>query len=90
MTYYQVKNLDSRISNPDQLMTDDIDKWANSLSQIYSNFTKPMLDIILFSQKLSGLVGYTGPLSVILWYFFSGLFIKFVSPPFGLLTAVSQ
>jgi ATP-binding cassette, subfamily D (ALD), member 3 len=71
-------------------MTDDIDKWSNSLSQIYSNFTKPMLDIILFSKRLSNLLGYTGPLLVILWYLFSGIFIKFVSPAFGKLTAIGQ
>jgi ATP-binding cassette subfamily D (ALD) protein 3 len=57
---------------------------------IYSNFSKPMLDIILFSRKLSDLVGWMGPAVVILWYFLSGLVIKFVSPPFGKLTAIEQ
>ena len=78
------------MQNPDQLMTDDIDKWSNSLSQIYSNFTKPMLDIILFSRKLSQLLGYRGPLLVIFWYLWSGVFIKKVSPSFGKLTAIGQ
>lgn len=54
---------------------------------IYSNFTKPVLDIVLFSKKLAEMVGYKGPLIVILWYFLSGLFIKVVSPSFGELTA---
>ena len=57
---------------------------------IYSNFTKPVLDIVLFSKKLSEMVGYKGPLIVILWYFFSGMFIKVVSPSFGELTAQTQ
>ena len=90
MIYYQLGNLDSRVSNPDQRLTADIEKWANSLSMIYSNFSKPMLDIILFSRKLSDLVGWMGPAVVILWYFLSGLVIKFVSPPFGKLTAIEQ
>lgn len=53
MIFYQLGNLDSRVTNPDQRLTSDIEKWANSLSTIYSNFTKPTLDIILFSRKLS-------------------------------------
>jgi len=70
-------------------MTADIEKWANSLSTIYSNFTKPILDIILFSRKLSELVGWRGPLLVVAWYLFSGLVIKAISPAFGKLTAGS-
>jgi len=49
MIFYQMTNLDSRIKNPDQRLTSDIDKWATSLSNLYSNFSKPLLDIILFS-----------------------------------------
>ena len=90
MTFYQLSNLDSRISNPDQRLTADIEKWANSLSLIYSNFSKPTLDIILFSRKLSELVGWYGPGSVFLWYFLSGLFLRYISPAFGKLTAIEQ
>ena len=90
MVYYQLCNLDSRIKNPDQRLTADIDKWAHSLSMIYSNFSKPLLDIILFSRKLSELVGWIGPAVVVVWYLMSGLFIRFVSPPFGKLTAIEQ
>ena len=57
---------------------------------IYSNFTKPILDIVLFSRKLAQLVGLSGPLMIVLWYSFSGFFIKLVSPPFGKLTAIAQ
>lgn len=32
MIYYQISNLDSRIANPDQRLTADIEKWSNSLS----------------------------------------------------------
>jgi ATP-binding cassette subfamily D (ALD) protein 3 len=88
MIFYQLGNLDSRVVNPDQRLTSDIEKWANSLSIIYSNFTKPTLDIILFSRKLSELVGYGGPALVCAWYMVSGLIIKFISPPFGKLMAI--
>lgn len=90
MIYYKVLNLDSRISNPDQALTETIDKWGKSLSELYSNVTKPLLDIILFSMKLSELVGVQGPGAVIVYYFISGVLIRFISPKFGQLTAKAQ
>jgi ATP-binding cassette subfamily D (ALD) protein 3 len=58
MNYYKITNLDSRISNPDQRLTTDIEKWSSSLSTFYTNFTKPILDIVLFSKKLAELIGW--------------------------------
>lgn len=90
MYYYKICNLDSRIQNPDQRLTQDLDKWSHALASLYLNFTKPVLDIILFSRKLAELVGYEGPLLVFAWYFISGIIIRFISPPFGKLTAIEQ
>jgi ATP-binding cassette, subfamily D (ALD), member 3 len=83
-------NLDNRIKNPDQILTVDIDKWATSLSNLYSNFTKPLLDIVMFSRKLSETLGPEGPLFMIGWYFMVSFLIKYISPPFGKLTALEQ
>ena len=90
LVYYQISNVDSRISNPDQRLTQDIDKWATCLSNLYSNITKPILDIILFSRRLADLVGWEGPSVIIGWYLVSGTIIRYISPPFGLLTAQEQ
>jgi ATP-binding cassette subfamily D (ALD) protein 3 len=90
MIYYQMTNLDSRITNPDQRFTQDLDKWATCISNLYSNLTKPILDIYLFSVKLSALVGIEGPLIIIGWYLASGLVIRFISPSFGKLTVIEQ
>lgn len=90
MCYYQITNLDNRISNPDQIFTNDLEKWCYSLSNLYSNFSKPILDIVLFSRKLSETLGSEGPLLVLGWYLISGIFIRFVAPPFGTLTAIEQ
>ena len=90
MIYYQLGNLDSRISNPDQRLCADIEKWASALSTIYSNLSKPTLDIILFSRKLAEIMGWSGPIVVILWYLLSGVVLKLVSPPFGKLIAGEQ
>jgi len=58
MSYYKITALDSRIANPDQRLTTDIEKWSTALSNFYSNFTKPILDIVLFSRKLAELIGW--------------------------------
>lgn len=90
MYYYKICNLDTRIANPDQRLTQDLDKWSQALASLYLNFTKPVLDIILFSQKLSQLVGWEGPAMMFGWYFVAGVIIRFISPAFGKLTAIEQ
>jgi ATP-binding cassette subfamily D (ALD) protein 3 len=82
--------LDSRIQNPDQRITQDVDKWAHSLATLVLNFSKPILDLILFSKKLSELVGWEGPLLTIGWYLLSGIILRVISPSFGKLIAVEQ
>lgn len=90
MHYYKICNLDNRISNPDQRLTNDTEKWANSLSSLYLNTASPILNIALFSKKLSELVGWQGPAMTFAWYIFSGFVIKQISPSFGKLTAIEQ
>jgi len=44
----------------------------------------------MFTKKLSELVGWEGPAIMVAWYFISGMIIRFISPPFGKLTAIEQ
>lgn len=90
MCYYKITNLDSRIKNPDQIFSSDIDKFATTLSNLYSNFTKPLFDIIFFSLKLKNSMGWEGPGYLALWYLISGVLMKFITPSFGKLTAIEQ
>lgn len=83
MFYYKITNLDSRIKNPDQRLTADADKWSNSLATLFLKIGKPTLDIALFSKRLSETLGWAGPGCVILWYFVSGILLKYISPAFG-------
>lgn len=48
-----MSNLDNRISNVDQLLTTDIDKFCESVTDVYSNVSKPVLDIIIYVYRLT-------------------------------------
>ena len=90
MTFYQITNLDNRIANPDQIFTNDIEKWSIALSNLFLNFSKPCLDLVLFSRKLSESIGIHGPILMIGWYLVTGLVMRYITPPFGTLTAIEQ
>lgn len=50
MTFYALSTLDDRIKNADQLITVDVAKFSNSLSELYSNLAKPVLDMVSQQQ----------------------------------------
>lgn len=89
-TFYKVSNLDSRIRNIDQLLTVDIERFCSSLADLYSNISKPAIDIVLFSRQLSRSLGPSGPLCMILYFGFCSIILRAVQPPFGALTADEQ
>nr|AZL94687.1 ATP binding cassette subfamily D member 3 [Nephromyces sp. MMRI] len=88
--FYHMTSLDCAISQPDQRLTDDVTKWSMSLASLFSNFTKPLLDIILLTSRLSQSIGYTGPLSILCWYALSALMLRVLSPNFGIMAAETQ
>ncbi|CEM12692.1 unnamed protein product [Vitrella brassicaformis CCMP3155] len=90
MVFYRLSHLDVRLPNAEQRLTGDIERWSLALSSLVSNVLKPLLDIVLFTRKLSELVGIQGPIAAMGWYVLSGLAIRAVSPPFGKYTAQEQ
>ncbi|KAJ7785876.1 ABC transporter transmembrane region 2-domain-containing protein, partial [Mycena metata] len=99
--YYKLSNLDDRIVNADQMITNDIQKFSVHLAAIYSNLAKPVLDVILYNYQLSQNVGAEGLLGLTILVqstaalrglvysdcFFS--LVRYLTPPFGMYTAMS-
>lgn len=57
-TYYKMSNLDNRIANADQLLTQDVDKFCDCVAELYSNLSKvtgqlPSLSLVYLSVHLS-------------------------------------
>lgn len=69
------------IDNPDQRITQDIDKFAETLSQIVTKLIIAPVMVIYYTYKCWIVTGFAGPL-VIFVYFFLGSFIsrKFIQP----------
>lgn len=51
-------NLDNRIANADQLLTVDVEKFCDTVVDLYSNISKPTLDIGIYVYRLTMNIGF--------------------------------
>lgn len=88
--YYKMNNLDNRIANPDQLLTTDVDKFCESCTDLYSNLTKPLLDIIIYVYRLTSTLGSETPIIMLSYLIFAGMIITHLRKPIGQMTVKEQ
>lgn len=92
-TYYGVSNLDSRLSNPDHSLTEDLQAFSSAVAHIYSHVSKPLLDVVLMTAALRRLAMKRGEHSyvpgIIAWSVVgvTALLLRALSPAFGKLVA---
>lgn len=89
LAFYKITST-QLLTVPDQLLTQDICTFADSLAHLYSNIAKPVVDICLFAYKLGESLGFTGPVYMISYFFSSGFLLRKISPAFGKYAANEQ
>ncbi|XP_053989209.1 ATP-binding cassette sub-family D member 3 [Hylaeus anthracinus] len=89
-TYYKMSNLDSRIANPDQLLTTDVDKFCDSCTDLYSNVAKPLLDIVIYVYRLTANLGGQTPVFMLSYLVFAGALLTHFRKPIGPMTVKEQ
>lgn len=84
--YYVASTLGG-LSNADQRIAEDVERFASSISELFSYTFKPLLDIILFTRSLSRSIGYKGQFLLYGYFIFCSAFLRALSPPLALMTA---
>jgi len=91
MNYYRSNKVGSQtLENTDQLIAEDVEKFTSTLSEVYSNTLKPIVDFILFSMSLKRLLGTRGPMGMYSWFIFAALIGARIIPSYGKLAAREQ
>lgn len=91
--YYRVGNLDNRIANADERLTEDLRLFCRSVAHLYSHLSKPILDAVMVSVALDRIArkqGSSGRLPLALAAVviaLSGQILRVASPKFGKLVA---
>ncbi|CAF1062041.1 unnamed protein product [Adineta steineri] len=94
-TYFRVSNLDSRLLTPDQNLTDDIETFASTLTHLFSQLTKPFLDVAIITWTLVRMVQQKKtarglrevPILTIMVIFLTFWALRKLSPRFGRLVS---
>jgi len=89
-TYYQMTNVDNRIANADQLLTADVDKFCDMVTDLYSNMCKPLLDIVIYVYRLTTNLGGQTPALMIAYLMFGGSLLTYFRRPAGRMTVMEQ
>ncbi|KAK9805964.1 hypothetical protein WJX73_009234 [Symbiochloris irregularis] len=84
--YYSASVLGG-LTNADQRITEDVEKFAFAISELYGYTFKPLLDVLMFSRSLARIMGWRGQFVLYAYYLTSALGLRALSPPLALITA---
>eukprot|EP00817_Percolomonadidae_sp_ATCC50343_P000501 CAMPEP_0117424876 /NCGR_PEP_ID=MMETSP0758-20121206/5232_1 /TAXON_ID=63605 /ORGANISM="Percolomonas cosmopolitus, Strain AE-1 (ATCC 50343)" /LENGTH=524 /DNA_ID=CAMNT_0005208967 /DNA_START=250 /DNA_END=1821 /DNA_ORIENTATION=- len=91
VNFYKATSLGSnKIDHADQRVTSDINNFSTAISELYTTITKPMLEVILFTSRLSDITGWQGPLIMFSYFAFSAFMKNNVIPSLGPLVATES
>ena len=88
-----MSNLDSRLLNPDQRLTEDVKNFCDAVAHIYSHISKPIFDLtILYRAQVQMDLARGEATSLPFWVGFgtilvSAFLLRVLAPPFGRLVA---
>mmetsp|Transcript_28926 Transcript_28926/g.85644 ORF Transcript_28926/g.85644 Transcript_28926/m.85644 type:complete len:765 (-) Transcript_28926:338-2632(-) len=84
--YYAASNLGG-MSSADQRITEDLEKFCFSVSELYSYTFKPVLDVVYFTRTLSRTMGYRPQFALYGYYMLVAALLRHISPPLAQMTA---
>ncbi|KAL3101053.1 hypothetical protein niasHS_001513 [Heterodera schachtii] len=89
-TFYKMTNLDNRIANADQLLTQDVDRFCEGIVELYSNLSKPFVDVLLYVSRIGASIGWQAPIQLFVYLLFSGTALTYLRRPIGRMTVMEQ
>eukprot|EP00013_Stygamoeba_regulata_P017795 CAMPEP_0177681076 /NCGR_PEP_ID=MMETSP0447-20121125/30517_1 /TAXON_ID=0 /ORGANISM="Stygamoeba regulata, Strain BSH-02190019" /LENGTH=664 /DNA_ID=CAMNT_0019190457 /DNA_START=164 /DNA_END=2158 /DNA_ORIENTATION=+ len=89
-TFYTIQNVDGRLTNPDQILTQDLDRFCQGVADFYSNVSKPLIDMVIYAYKLTGAIGAQGPAYMLGYLALSGVVLTSLRRPLGRYTVWQQ
>uniref|UniRef100_A0A061SM41 ATP-binding cassette, subfamily D (ALD), member 3 n=1 Tax=Tetraselmis sp. GSL018 TaxID=582737 RepID=A0A061SM41_9CHLO len=75
------------LSHADQRITEDVENFCFTLSELFSYTFKPLLDIALFTRTLSRTMGYRAQLTLYAYYLGVGALLRATAPPLARMVA---
>lgn len=75
------------LTSADARLTEDVEKFAYAISELYSYTFKPVLDVVLFTRSLSQMMGYRSQAMLYGYYLLCSVVLRATSPPLAQLTA---
>ncbi|XP_046577585.1 lysosomal cobalamin transporter ABCD4-like [Haliotis rubra] len=79
--YYRLNVLDKAVDNPDQRITQDVDKLCNSFSLIIAPLIISPFTIGYYVKQAADGTGYLGPVSVVVFFILATIINKFLMSP---------